>query len=89
MRVLDHPEIPLHSNGSKNDICGHVTKRAVSGGTRIHTGRNCRDALMGLDKTRRKLRVAFWDDLGARIGVTGAPVIAPLSDLIRCRGQPA
>jgi Transposase IS66 family len=31
--VLDRPEIPLHTNGSENDIRCHVTKRKVSGGT--------------------------------------------------------
>jgi len=89
LRVLDHPEIPLHTSGSENDIRCQVTKRAVSGGTRSDTGRDCRDAFLGLAKTCRKLGVAFWDYLGARIGVASAPTVAPLSDLIRCRGQPA
>ncbi len=89
LRVLDHPRIPLHTTGSENDIRCQVTKRAVSGGTHSDTGRDCRDAFLGLAKTCRKLGVAFWDYLGARIGVSGAPAIAPLSDLIRCRGQPA
>ncbi len=89
LRVLDHPETPLHTNGSENDIRCQVTKRAVSGGTHSDTGRDCRDAFLGLAKTCRKLGIAFWDYLGARIGVDGAPVVAPLSDLIRCRGQPA
>jgi len=44
---------------------------------------------LGLAKTCRKLRVAFWDYLGDRIGVAGAPAVASLSDLIRSRGQPA
>jgi len=87
LRVLDHPEIPLHTNGSENDIRCQVTKRAVSGGTRSDTGRDCRDAFLGLAKTCRKLGVVFWDYLGARIGVDGATAIAPLSDIIRCRGQ--
>ena len=34
LRVLDRPEIPLHTNGSENDIRAHVTKRKISGGTR-------------------------------------------------------
>ena len=89
LRVLDHPEIPLHTNGSENDIRCQVTKRAVSGGTRSDTGRDCRDAFLGLAKTCRKLGVAFWDYLGARIGIDSAPAIAPLSDIIRCRAQPA
>ncbi|WP_424138267.1 IS66 family transposase [Roseomonas chloroacetimidivorans] len=34
LRVLDRPEIPLHTNGSENDIRAQVTRRKVSGGTR-------------------------------------------------------
>ncbi|MDY6964121.1 MAG: transposase, partial [Pseudomonadota bacterium] len=34
LRVLDRPEIPLHTNGSENDIRCHVIKRKISGGTR-------------------------------------------------------
>jgi hypothetical protein len=89
LMVLDHPEIPLHTNGSENDIRCQVTKRAVSGGTHTDTGRDCRDAFLGLAKTCRKLGVVFWDYLGARIGVAGAPAVAPLSELIRSRTQHA
>jgi len=89
LMVLDHPEIPLHTNGSENDIRCQVTKRAVSGGTCSDIGRNCRDAFLGLAKTCRKLSVAFWDYLGDRLGVVGAPAIPPLPELIRRRGQPA
>ena len=32
--MIDRPEIPLHTNGSENDILCHVTRRKVSGGTR-------------------------------------------------------
>ncbi|MGA7449951.1 MAG: hypothetical protein WBW73_01285, partial [Rhodoplanes sp.] len=59
--VLDRPEIPLHTNGSENDIRCQVTKRKVSGGTRSDTGRDCRDAFLGLSKTCAKLGFAFWD----------------------------
>jgi Transposase IS66 family len=89
LMVLEHPEIPLHTNGSENDIRCQVTKRAVSGGTYSGTGRDCRDAFLGLAKTCRKLGVTFWDYLGDRIGVVGAPAVAPLSDLIRSRTTPA
>src|SRR4051812_49596575 len=47
--VLDHPDIPLHTNGSENDIRCQVTKRQVSGGTHSNSGRNCRDAFLGLE----------------------------------------
>lgn len=32
LRVLDCPDIPLHTNGSENDIRSVVTKRKISGG---------------------------------------------------------
>ena len=89
LMVLGHPEIPLHTNGSENDIRCQVTKRQVSGGTKTDIGRDCRDAFLGLAKTTKKLCVSFWDYLGARLGVAGAPVVPPLPELIRCRGQPA
>src|ERR1700731_1499556 len=89
LMVLDHPETPLHTNGSENDIRCQVTKRQVSGGTHSDIGRDCRDAFLGLAKTCRKLGIAFWDYLGARLGVSGSPSVPQLPDLIRCRGQPA
>ena len=89
LAVLDHPDIPLHTNGSENDIRCQVTKRKVSGGTRSDVGRDCRDAFLGLAKTCAKLGVAFWDYLGTRLGMAGQPAVPPLPDLIRCRGQPA
>jgi Transposase IS66 family len=89
LAVLDHPDIPLHTNGSERDIRCQVTKRKISGGTRSDVGRDCRDAFLGLAKTCAKLGVAFWDYLGNRLGIAGQPAVPPLPDLIRCRGQPA
>jgi Transposase IS66 family len=89
LMVLDHPEIPLHTNGSENDIRCQVTRRQASGGTQSDLGRDCRDAFLGLGKTCQKLRIAFWDYLGDRIGVPGSTTVPRLADLIRCRGQPA
>jgi hypothetical protein len=88
LMVLDRPEIPLHTNGSENDIRCQVTRRKVSSGTRSDAGRDCRDAFLGLAKTCAKHAVAFWDYLGSRLGVPGQPLIPPLPQLIRCRGQP-
>jgi len=82
LRVLDRPEIPLHTNGSENDIRCHVTKRKISGGTWSDPGRNARDTLLGLMKTCQKLGVSFFDYLGARLEIPGATVIAPLPDLV-------
>ena len=88
LAVLDHPDIPLHTNGSENDIRCQVTRRKLSGGTRSDVGRDCRDAFLGLAKTCAKLGVAFWDYLGSRLGITGQSVVPPLPDLIHGRGQP-
>jgi len=85
LKVLERPEIPLHTNGSENDIRCVVTKRKVSGGTRSDVGRDCRDAFLGLGKTCKKLGIAFWHYLGARLGITGQPDLPRLADLVRHR----
>jgi hypothetical protein len=78
LMVLERPEIPLHTNGSENDIRDHVTRRKASAGTRSNLGRDCRDAFLGLAKTCAKKGVTFWDYLGSRLGVPGQPLIPPL-----------
>ena len=85
LMVLDRPEIPLHTNGSENDVRCQVTKRKVSGGTRSDLGRDCRDAFLGLAKTCAKLGITFWDYLGARLQVPNHPAIPPLPQLVRHR----
>ena len=75
-------------NGSENDLRAHVTKRKISGGTWSEAGRAARDAGLGLLKTCQKLGISFFVYLGARLGVPGAPVIPPLSDLVRARASP-
>ena len=83
LRVLQHPDIPLHTNGSENDLRACVTKRKVSGGTMSAAGRTARDILLGLMKTCRKLGVSFFGYLGDRLRVPGAAVVPPLPDLVR------
>ena len=89
LRVLERPEIPLHTNASENDIRACVTKRKVSGGTMSEPGRVARDVLLGLMKTCRKLGVSFFRYLGDRLQVAGAPRVPPLPDLIRQAASPA
>jgi hypothetical protein len=89
LMVLERPEIPLHTNGSENDIRCQVTRRKVSAGTRSDAGRDCRDAFLGLAKTCAKHGVAFWDYLGSRLKVPDQRVVPLLTDLVRYRGQPA
>jgi hypothetical protein len=62
--VLERPEIPLHTNGSENDIRCQVSRRKVSAGTHSYAGPDCRDVFLGLAKTCAKYGVAFWDYLG-------------------------
>jgi transposase IS66 family protein len=89
LMVLERPQIPLHTNGSENDIRCQVIRRKVSAGTRSDAGRDCRDAFLGLAKTCAKHGIAFWSYLGSRLNVQAQPAVPPLSELIRCRGQPA
>ncbi|HEV7268224.1 MAG TPA: transposase [Falsiroseomonas sp.] len=83
LRVLERPEIPLHTNASENDIRACVTKRKISGGTMSADGRTARDVLLGLMKTCRKLGVSFWRYLGDRLQVPGAATVPCLADLVR------
>jgi hypothetical protein len=85
LKVLERPEIPLHTNGSENDIRSHVTKRKVSGGTRSDIGRDCRDGFLGLAKTCKKLGILFWDYLGSRLGVPGQPHVPSLAEIVEHR----
>ena len=83
LRVLQHPDIPLHTNGSENDIRACVAKRKISGGTMSTAGRTARDVTLGLMKTCSKLGVSFFRYLGDRLHVPGAITVLPLPDLVR------
>jgi Transposase IS66 family len=82
LRVLERPEIPLNTNASENDIRAFVTKRKISGGTVSDKGRQARDVMLGLAKTCKKLKIPFFDYLGARLGIPGLDV-PHLATLIR------
>ena len=81
LRVLERPEIPLNTNASENDIRAFVTKRKISGGTVSEKGRQARDVMLGLAKTSKKLKIPFFDYLGARLGIPG-PAIPQLATLV-------
>jgi hypothetical protein len=89
LMVLDRPEIPLHTNGSENDIRCYVTRRKVSAGTRSDIGRDCRDAFLSLAKTCDKLGIAVWDYLGSRFKMAGHALIEPLDHYVRAKIRPA
>lgn len=83
LRVLDRPEIPLHTNGSENDIRTVVTKRKISGGTVSEPGKIARDVMLGLLKTCSKLGISYYRYLGDRFAVPGALSVPPLTALVR------
>src|SRR5437016_4270311 len=85
LMVLERPEIPLHTNGSENDIRCQVIKRKISGGTRSDAGRDCRDAFLALAKTCSKLGIAFWDYLGSRLAVPSQSEVPYLPAIVRHR----
>jgi transposase IS66 family protein len=89
LMVLDRPEIPLHTNGSENDIRCQVTRRKVSAGTRSDAGRDSRDAFLGLTKTCDKLGIPVWDYLGNRLKVAGYVMIEKLDHYVRAQTRNA
>lgn len=83
LKVLDRPDIPLHTNASENDIRACVIKRKISGGTMSDKGRQARDVMLGLMKTCRKLGVSFYAYIGDRLGLNDSnQKIPPLAELI-------
>ena len=84
-RVLERPEIPLHTHASENDIRTGVIKRKISGGTMSDAGRDARDIMLGLMKTCRKLGISFWNYLGNRFGVENAEPVPDLAGVVRAR----
>jgi hypothetical protein len=83
LKVLERPDIPLHTNASENDLRTCVTKRKISGGTMSLKGRQARDVMLGLMKTCRKLGISFYTYLGDRLGLNaGKDKIPPLANLV-------
>jgi hypothetical protein len=80
LRVLERPEVPLHTNLSERHLRDYVKKRKISGGTRSEWGRRARDTFASLKKTCRELGVNFWAYLQDR--VRGAGQVPRLADLI-------
>lgn len=83
LKVLEHPDIPLHNNGSERDIREYVIKRKISGGTRSDNGREARDTYASLVKSCMKNGISFWDYLEDRI--YGHNKIPYLPDIIKQR----
>ncbi len=85
LRVLDRPEIPLHTNRSEGHLRDYVKKRKISGSTRSEAGRQARDTFASLKKTCWELGVNFWAYLQDR--VRGTAEIPRLAALIRRKAE--
>jgi hypothetical protein len=83
LRVLVHPELPLHNNPAELLARRRVRKRDVSFGPRSPTGLRAWDTFQGLVETTRKLGLRFWDYLQDRLRQAGQ--LPPLADLIAAR----
>ena len=81
LRVLERPDLPLHTNTAERDFRDWATKRKISAGTRGTLGKRCRDTFMSLKLTCKKLGLRFWAYLQDRL--FGAGKIPSLPELVR------
>ena len=83
LRVLERPEIPLHTNASENDLRAWVIKRKISGGTMSADGRMARDVMLGLLEDLPQARaVVLHLSRGSARPEPDQPRIPPLADLV-------
>ena len=75
LRALERPDIPLHTNGSENDIRCQPDKAQNQRWHPLGDRPRLPRRLPRLDCD--KLGVSFWDYLGSRLDIPGAPPILP------------
>ena len=85
LRVLQHPELPLHNNASELAVRQRVRKRDVSFGPRTPLGVQAWDSFMTLADTARKLKISFYAYIQDRISETNQ--IPPLATLVTQRAH--
>lgn len=85
LRVLVHPELPLHNNPAELGARARVRKRDVSFGPRTHEGARAWDTFMTLAATATKLGVSFYHYIQDRI--SGTSQMPSLADLIGERAK--
>lgn len=73
LRVLAHPEIPLHDNPAELGARQRVRKRDVSFGPRTAEGARAWDTFMTLAETAKKLGVSFYHYIHDRISGANRP----------------
>lgn len=85
LRVLDHPEIPLHNNPAELGARQRVRKRKISFGPRTVEGIQAWDTFMTLAATAKKLGVSFYAYIYDR--VSHAYHMPSLAELITQQAQ--
>lgn len=83
LRVLSHPEIPLHNNPAELGARQRVRKRDISFGPRSSDGTAAWDTFMTLAATAKKLKVSFFAYIHDR--VSGANMLPSLAQTIKQR----
>jgi hypothetical protein len=83
LRVLSHPEIPLHNNPAELGARQRVRKRDISFGPRSLDGAAAWDTFMTLVATAKKLKVSFFAYIHDR--VSGANALPSLAEIIKQR----
>lgn len=79
LKVLQHPEIPLHNNPAELAARRRVRKRDISFGPRTADGVAAWDTFMTLAATAKKLHVSFYAYIYDRVaGVFSLPSLADL-----------
>jgi len=89
LKVLAHPEIPLHNNPAELGARQRVRKRDISFGPRTADGVAAWDTFMTLAETAKKLGVSFFAYIYDR--TSGANALPALAEIIIERssaGQP-
>ena len=77
LKVLAHPEIPLHNNPAELGARQRVRKRDISFGPRSSDGAVAWDTFMTLVATAKKLKVSFFAYVHDRVsGVNALPSLA-------------
>jgi hypothetical protein len=85
LRVLTHPELPLHNNPAELAARRRVRKRDVSFGPRSEAGKRAWDTFQSLAATTAQLGISFYAYLRDRL--TGAGQVPPLPEVIAARAR--
>ena len=81
LRVLEHPELPLHNNPAELAARTMVQRRNISYATQTIEGTQAWDTFLSLVATTRQLGISFFDYVRDRISQLG--IIPSLSTIIR------